>query len=229
MLPEEWTRSGGDADFDVIGSVLDQLEAAVVAGKWDQAESARLEAYAICEVGAEKRLLAFAPEFTNRTEQLFWQGTSSTPGLAVALQNHVSIDEIRQTRAELGKALAEGQKRLGVGRPAKAVVIFNAATIVFREGLEAVLILASPIASMIGVNQRFKKPLALGAMAALLATAGLFVLAQTVLSSLARCGGKLEAVVSPIAIAVLLIIMNGFFHKITKPNGSPNSIPGVGC
>ncbi len=214
MLPEEWTRSSGDADFDVIGSVLDQLEAAVVAGKWDQAESARLEAYAIYEVGAEKRLLAFAPELANRTEQLFWQGTSSTPGLAVALQNHASIDEIRQTRVELDKALAEGQERLGVGRPAKAVVIFNAATIVFREGLEAVLILASLIASMIGANQRFKKPLALGAMAALLATAGLFVLAQTVLSSLARYGEKLEAVVSLIAIAVLLIIMNWFFHKV---------------
>lgn len=214
MLPEEWTRSGGDADFDVIGSVLDQLEAAVVAGKWDQAESARLEAYAIYEVGAEKRLLAFAPELAIRTEQLFWQGTSSTPGLAVALQNHASIDKIRQTRVELDKALAEGQERLGVGRPAKAVVIFNAATIVFREGLEAVLILASLIASMIGANQRFKKPLALGAMAALLATAGLFVLAQTVLSSLARYEEKLEAVVSLIAIAVLLIIMNWFFHKV---------------
>ena len=214
MFPEEWTRSGGDADFDVIGSVLDQMELAATSGNWKQAESARLEAYAIYEVGAEKRLLAFAPDLANRTEQLFWQGTGSMPGLAVAIQNHASKQEIASIRAELDKALAEGQERLGAGRPAKAVVIFNAATIVFREGLEAVLILASLIASMVGSNQRYKRPMAYGAIMAFLATALLFVLAQTVLSSLSRYGEKLEAVVSLIAVAVLLIIMNWFFHKI---------------
>ncbi|HEU0164690.1 MAG TPA: FTR1 family protein [Thermomicrobiales bacterium] len=214
MFPSEWTRSGGDADFDVIGSLLDQMEVDIKAGNWDQAESARLEAYAIYEVGAEKRLLAFAPDLANRTEQLFWQGTGSTPGLAVAIQQKKPLPEIQKSRNELDVALADGQERLGAGRPETIVVIFNAATIVFREGLEAVLILASLIASMVGANQKFKKPLALGALAALLATAGLFILADTLLGSLAKYGEKLEAIVSLIAIAILLVIMNWFFHKV---------------
>ncbi|HWV24055.1 MAG TPA: FTR1 family protein [Thermomicrobiales bacterium] len=214
MLPEAWTRSGGEADFDVIHSLLDQMELAANSGNWKLAESARLEAYAIYEVGAEKRLLTFAPELANRTEQLFWQGTGSISGLATALQDHAGTDEIGQIRIELNKALAEGQERLGVGRPAKAVVIFNAGTIVFREGLEAVLIFASLMASMVGGNQRFKKPLVWGAAAAFLATAMLFVLARTVLSSLSKYGEKLEAIVSLIAVAVLLLIMNWFFHKM---------------
>lgn len=214
IFPAEWTRDGSDADFDVISSLLDQVEAAAAAGQWTQAESARLEAYAIYELGAEKRLLAFAPDLANRTEQLFWQGTGSQRGLAIAIQDHASPAEIAAIRAELDTALAESQQRLGAGRPATAVVVFNAATIVFREGLEAVLILASLIASMIGANQKYKRPLAAGAALAFAATAALFVLAQTVLSSLAQYGEKLEAIVSIIAVAVLLLIMNWFFHKV---------------
>jgi high-affinity iron transporter len=214
MFPEAWTRDGGSADFDVIQSVLDQMESAVAAGQPDQAESARLEAYAIYELGAEKRLLAFAPELATRTEQLFWGGTGSTPGLATALRNGASTDEVRSIRAELDAALAESQQRLGTGRPATGVVIFNAATIVFREGLEGILILASLVASMVGANRKFKKPLVIGAGLAFVATAVLFWLARTVLQSLSRYGEKLEAIVSLIAIGVLLLVMNWFFHKV---------------
>jgi high-affinity iron transporter len=154
MFPEEWTRSGGQADFDVISSLLDQMETAVKAGQYDQAESARLEAYAIYELGAEKRLLAFAPGLANETEALFWGGTGDTAGLAVAISRHASAAEIHESRLALDDALRESQERVGAGRPSDGVVIFNAATIVFREGLEAVLILASLVASMIGANQR---------------------------------------------------------------------------
>ncbi|MGH2547838.1 MAG: FTR1 family iron permease, partial [Thermomicrobiales bacterium] len=87
-------------------------------------------------------------------------------------------------------------------------------TIVFREGLEGVLILASLLASMVGANKRFKKPLSIGAIGALVATAVLFVLARTVLESLSRYGEKLEAIVSLVAIAILLLVMNWFFHKV---------------
>lgn len=214
MFPEAWTRSGGQADFDVISSLLDQVETAMKAGQPDLAESARLEAYAIYELGAEKRLLAFAPDLANKTEALFWGGTGDTEGLAVAIARGASPAEIHEIRLQLDDALEESQERVGAGRPSEAVVIFNAATIVFREGLEAVLILASLVASMIGANQKYKKPLILGAGLALAATALLFWLAQTVLHSLARYGEKLEAIISLIAIGVLLVVMNWFFHKV---------------
>jgi high-affinity iron transporter len=41
-----------------------------------------------------------------------------------------------------------------------------------------------------------------------------FVLAQTVLTSLARYGEKLEAVVGLVAIGVLLLVLNWFFHRV---------------
>jgi high-affinity iron transporter len=66
---------------------------------------------------------------------------------------------------------------------------------------------------MVGANQRFKKPLAIVPLAAFIATAGLFVVARSVLLSLSRYGEKLEAIVSLVAICVLLVVLNWFFHK----------------
>jgi high-affinity iron transporter len=214
ILPEAWTRAGGEADFDVIASILDQMEAAVAAGQYSQAGASRIEAYAIFESGPEKRLLAFAPSLAQKVEELFWQGSGDVNGLAYALDDQASSLEVGTIRLELDKALTKGKEQLGAGRPATGAVVFNAATIVFREGLEAVLILASLLASMVGANQRYKKPLAAGAIAAFIATAGLFVLARSVLLSLGRYGEKLEAIVSLVAIGVLLIVLNWFFHKV---------------
>lgn len=214
VFPAAWLRDGSTADFDVIGTLLDQMEQAVAAGDYDKAESARLEAYAMFDLGAEKRLQAFAPDMAIEIEGLFWGGNGDTTGLASALADHARVEEIRAIRSVLDDKLQVAQERIGAGRPAKGVVIFNAATIVFREGLEGVLILASLVAAMIGGNRKYKKPLLAGAGLAFAATALLFWAAQTVLQSLSRYGEKLEAVVSLIAIAVLLVIMNWFFHKV---------------
>jgi high-affinity iron transporter len=214
LFPNEWERAGGAADFDVVSSLLDQMEKAVAAKQYKQAESARLEAYAIFEAGPEKHLLGFAPHLAQKVEQLFWQGTGNNQGLAYLLKGTPSSGDVRQTRLALDRALSESQQAMGTGRPATAAIVFNAATIVFREGLEAVLILASLMASMVGANQRFKRPLAIGAFAALGATAVLFVLARTILLSLGKYGEKLEAIVSLVAIGILLLVMNWFFHKV---------------
>jgi high-affinity iron transporter len=214
LYPNAWSAHSAEADFDVIALILDQIEAAVAGGQYEQAESSRLEAYAIFEAGPEKHLLAFAPSLATRIEQLFWQGTGDTPGLAYSLKSHDSLSTIQGTHRELQKSLAEGAERLGSGRPATAAIVFNAATIVFREGLEAVLILASLMASMIGANRHLKRPLAIGALTALAATAVLFVLARTILLSLGKYGEKLEAIVSLVAIGILLLVMNWFFHKV---------------
>src|SRR5919206_4983014 len=50
-----------------------------------------------------------------------------------------------------------------------ATVVFNSAVIVFREGLEAVLIFAAVTASMVGANKRRRRPVAAGAGVAFLA------------------------------------------------------------
>jgi high-affinity iron transporter len=93
-------------------------------------------------------------------------------------------------------------------------VVTNAAIIVFREGLEAVLILAALMASLVGRQRHFRRPLLVGVGLALLASAATWVVAQTVLTSLQRYGERLEAIVSLVAIAVLLLILNWFYHRV---------------
>ena len=213
IMPPEWQQRDTAADFDVIHTVLQQVETAVAAGEYDQAESARLEAYAILETGPEARLLAFAPQHIPTLENLFWYGQDEPHGLAYLIQNHAPVAAVRATRIVLDTELDTAEKALA-GGGAPAVVATNAGVIVFREGLEAVLILASLTAGLRrGSQRKLRRPLWWGAGAALLVTALTFLAARGVLTQFARYGEKLEAVVSLVAIGVLLLITNWFFHK----------------
>ena len=49
------------------------------------------------------------------------------------------------------------------GHQSHATVVFNSAIIVFREGLEAVLIFAAVTASFLGANKARRRPVVLGA------------------------------------------------------------------
>lgn len=214
IMPAAWLQGDRNADFDVIATALDGMETAVREGQYALAESARLEAYAILESGPEAKLTAFAPQMVTPIEDLFWYGQGEQKGLAYLIGQEAAASEIAASRQALNVQLAEAQ-RLVSGDVAPAAIMSNAALIVFREGLEAVLILASLLASLrIGTRRHLRAPLWVGAGMALLATALTWVLARTALTAMARYGERLEAVVSLIAVAVLLLIMNWFFHEL---------------
>jgi high-affinity iron transporter len=213
LIPEEWLKSSAQGDFDVIASMLDQMLVAVRNGEYDLAESSRLDAYAIMETGPEAKLMVFAPELKLQLEELFWNGQGKSKGLAYLIKSEAPYSEIKTTRLQLDVHLSEAQTEL-TRNTAPAAIAMNAGIIVFREGLEAVVILASLMSSLKSVEERkYRKPMWLGSLLALLATALTWLLAHEVLQALARYGEKLEAVVSILAIAILLVIMNWFFHK----------------
>lgn len=215
-MPPEWQRRDSTADFDVIATALDHMETAAAAGRYDRAETARLEAYAILESGPEAKLIVFAPQYKPLLEGLFWYGHNEHPGLAKLIAQNAPTNEISATRHALDAQLSAAQNALA-GNDAPAAVATNAAVIVFREGLEAVLILASLMGSLkYGAQRTLRKPLWGGAALAFIATALVWMLAQELLNELVRRGyhETLEAIVSLIAIAVLLLITNWFFHDI---------------
>lgn len=213
LMPAEWKQNSTAGDFDVIASMLDQMESAVRNGDYVAAESARLEAYAVMESGPEARLASLNPQLKLSVEALFWNGDATEEGLNSLLKANASLQQVRTVRAALDGQLAEVQKLLSV-ESAPAAIAGNAAVIVFREGLEAVLILASLMGSLkLERNLHYRRPLWLGTILALLATVLTWGLARGVLVALARYGEKLEAVVSLVAIGILLLITNWFFHK----------------
>ncbi len=212
-FPKAWLETTDESDFDLIALTLDRVESAVAQGQWTAAEQARLEAYAFFEFGPELRLVPFDPQLAAEVENLIWFGGKETPGLASLIAQKAPVAKLQATRAELDQLLADAKATLGDGA-SDATVITNASVIVFREGLEAVLILAAITASLRGMNARRKRPIFYGAIAGLFASAITWVLASLLLDSLSQYGEKLEAIVGVIAIAVLLLVMNWFFHKV---------------
>jgi high-affinity iron transporter len=102
-----------------------------------------------------------------------------------------------------------------VSRPqSHATVVFNSATIVFREGLEAVLIFAALTASLKGAQLGRRRPMVLGVALAFVASIGTWFVVQAVLEAASPLGAKLEAITGFIAIVVLLIVLNWFVHKV---------------
>ena len=212
-FPAEWKESSDEADYDLIQISLDQMEAAVSAGQPQTAEQARLTAYAFFEFGPEIKLKAFDPGLSTEIEGLMWYGARGFDGLASQIAEDAGARDIRTTRLELDEALEDAQAKTGEGESA-TTVITNSALIVFREGLEAILIIAAITASMIGAKRELRRPILRGALLAVPASIALFFVAILILDSLSQYGEKLEAVVGLIAIGVLLLVLNWFFHKV---------------
>jgi high-affinity iron transporter len=99
-------------------------------------------------------------------------------------------------------------------RQSDTTVVFNASMIVFREGLEAVLIFAAVTASFIGANRPKRRPVVLGAALSFAAAVATWFVAQAVLDAASSLGPKLEAITGFLAIVVLLIVLNWFVHKV---------------
>jgi high-affinity iron transporter len=214
LSPPEWQTIGGGSDLDVINAILDQIPVAVREGRYELAESARIEAYAVHDSGTEQRLLGYAPDLNARIELLFWGGTAERPGLATLLAARAPLPQISTALAQVRAELKEAEKLLST-KSAPEAVVGNAAVIVFREGLEAVLILASLLASLRTAETiKFRRPIIAGSVLALTATAATWWAANLLLMSLIRFGERLEAIVSLVAIGVLLVILNWFFHKV---------------
>src|SRR3954471_8426026 len=93
-------------------------------------------------------------------------------------------------------------------------VVVDSAIIVFREGLEAVLIFAAVIASFLGANKTRRRPVVLGAACAFGASVVTWFLVQALLDAASPLGPRLEAITGFIAIAVLLVVLNWFVHKV---------------
>jgi len=95
-----------------------------------------------------------------------------------------------------------------------ATVVFNSAMIVFREGLEAVLIFAAVIASFVGANRSRRRPVVGGAAVAFGAAVVTWFVVQALLDVASPLGPRLEAITGFIAIVVLLVVLNWFVHRV---------------
>src|SRR6266436_2965316 len=96
------------------------------------------------------------------------------------------------------------------------VASLDIGVLVFREGLECILVLAAVTASMTGARRDYRKPVMSGAAIAFLATLATWFVAVGIMKQLSENvpALHLQAATGLLAVIVLLVIMNWFFHKI---------------
>jgi high-affinity iron transporter len=105
-------------------------------------------------------------------------------------------------------ALAPGE-HLG-----RTTAVIDSAILVFREGLETILVLAAVLASFLGGNKVYRRPVAAGGSLALLATVATWFAAVWLIGQFGGRGLDVQAATGIPAIIVLLVVMNWFFHRV---------------
>jgi high-affinity iron transporter len=93
--------------------------------------------------------------------------------------------------------------------------VINTAILVFREGLEAILVLSAIISGLVRKKQdAIWKPISLGAGVSFVATLITWFVVVAIIASVNTSELNIQAFTGLLAVVVLLIIMNWFFHKI---------------
>ena len=94
--------------------------------------------------------------------------------------------------------------------------LLGIAVLVFREGLECILVLTAITASMTGNKQSHRRPVMAGAGIGFIATLITWFIAVGIITNLGQSVSalNLQAATGLLAVIVLLVIMNWFFHKI---------------
>ncbi|HWH50503.1 MAG TPA: FTR1 family protein [Gemmatimonadaceae bacterium] len=94
--------------------------------------------------------------------------------------------------------------------------VVDIAVLVFREGLESILVISAITATMNGAAQPYRRPIGLGAMLGGAASIATWLGVVRLIDSLADNISALEvqAATGLLAIVVLVVVMNWFFHKV---------------
>ncbi len=99
-------------------------------------------------------------------------------------------------------------------RLGRTTVVINSAILVLREGLETILVLAAVMASFLGGNRVYRRPVAVGGGLAIVAGIATWFLVVWFVGQLGNGGLSAQAATGIPSLIVLLIVMNWFFHKV---------------
>src|ERR1700723_1010015 len=93
-------------------------------------------------------------------------------------------------------------------------VVIDSAILVLREGLETILVLAAVMASFLGANRVYRRPVALGGAGAIAAGIATWFFVIWFIGQFHGGEFDVQAATGLPALVVLLIVMNWFFHKV---------------
>jgi high-affinity iron transporter len=181
--------------------LVDQSLAAAQAGDRERAYDLAREAYLDHFEYAEIPLRLRDPNLVLDLEFSFAK-------LRNGIRDGAPMSELESTAQEIRVGLRNVDRTLAdPGFAAPILAFFFSFTILFREGLEAVLLLAILLGSLeAGRARNFRKPLGLGVVGAVVASALVWVLATVVIDIAPLQRELLEGVTAVVAVAVLFAV-----------------------
>lgn len=203
------------ASFTILDSLLNEMLTSAREGNYADAESARIEAYAVYESGPEQRLAHRAPVLSRELEGLFWEGTEGRKGLSTLIAEKAPAEEIAVVVSQLDVKLNEAEDFLSVGMSGFLAVI-NSMIIILREGLEAVLILGAILGYLNATKspRRFSAWVYAGVAAAIALSLLVWWAAQSLITITVAQRELIEGGASLLAVVVLFYVTNWLFEKV---------------
>jgi high-affinity iron transporter len=195
------TREEAIRQLAVVRASIDQTLELVKQGAIEQAYTQAKTGYLDHFEYVEVPLRVVAPDLTADAETKF----AEVRGL---IKSAAPVDAVRTNIVELRRLIDDTERRLtDTGFDAVAVVAGQSFLIIFREGLEAVLLLTALLGYLEATKAtRYRKPIAWGVVIGLAATAVTYLILRFLLAVLPVGREVLEAVVAAAAVAVLLYI-----------------------
>lgn len=109
-----------------------------------------------------------------------------------------------------------GSPTMSTTHLSRGAAIVDTGILVFREGLEAILVLSAITASLVRTRRSYWKPISAGSGLGFVATLITWFVVVGIISLVGATASEkdIQAATGLLAIVVLLIVMNWFFHRI---------------
>ena len=196
-------------DIDTIRLKLDEVVPIYNQNDTSQALATARSAYLDSYENIEIPLRPIDPDFTLEMEIKFAE-------LRNLISSNAPSDEVVSKIAELKSGLDESERFVsGIGVVAPAIAFSSSFSIIFREGLEAALILGAILTYLeASRNEKFKKHVYAGIVLAIALTAVTWVIAQFIIEISGAQRELIEAIAGISAVAVLFWVSFWVLNKI---------------
>ncbi|MCV0410509.1 FTR1 family protein [Nitrosopumilus sp.] len=202
---KESVRNEIDFIRDTLQALLVQYDEGDFQSAYTSARTAYLDSYEFVEIP----LRTIDPDFTLEVEFQFAE-------LRSMIQNQAPSEDIQEVVIAIKRNLDESERLVsGVGTLAPMIAFTSSFAIIFREGLESVLILGAVLSYLeASRNNQFKKYVYYGVLAAFGATAVTWVIASYVIEISGANRELIEAIAALSATAVLFYVSFWVLNKI---------------
>ena len=202
-------KSGVKSKIDFIRDTLQVMLVQYDDGDYDSAYTSARSAYLDSYEFVEIPLRAIDPDFTLEVEFQFAE-------LRNLIKQQAEYDNVQEVAIAIKRNLDESERIVsGTGTLAPTIAFTSSFAIIFREGLESVLILGAIMSYLeASRNNQFKKYIYYGIIAAFGATAITWVIASYVIEISGANRELIEAIAALSATAVLFYVSFWVLNKI---------------